>query len=86
MPESQMKKFSVPARQRREIEMHIPAGNFMLHWFWTSSSDIDFGLMMIIGDEEEDNEGNGTEKEVAGKLWPNYKFNFLDLANVPFIN
>lgn len=61
VPEGQLMKLVVPARQRRIVDICVPAQpgcpQQMLQWFWISSSDIDFG---IINDEEQE-------------LWPIYR-------------
>jgi len=45
----------VPARQRRIVDISVPAQpgfpQQTLHWFWISSSDVDFG---VINEEEQE--------------------------------
>uniref|UniRef100_A0A914LZV7 CRAL-TRIO domain-containing protein n=1 Tax=Meloidogyne incognita TaxID=6306 RepID=A0A914LZV7_MELIC len=61
VPEGQLTKLIVPARQRRIVDISVPAQpgfpQQTLHWFWISSSDVDFG---VINEEEQE-------------LWPIYR-------------
>jgi hypothetical protein len=59
VPEGQLIKLIVPARHRRIVDIVVTGseGLQMLHWFWISSSDIDFAVM---NDEEQE-------------LWPMYR-------------
>ena len=44
--EDHLQRLSVPARQRKDVEVRVPeTGAHLLQWFWTSSSDIDFGVL-----------------------------------------
>jgi hypothetical protein len=48
----------VPARQRREVEVAIPAASsggdhVWLNWFMTTSSEVDFGLFTADGEDKE---------------------------------
>ena len=58
MGDEQLKKISVSAGKRKELEVDLSeTGHHSLQWFFTTSSDIDFGIFT------EDN------KEVGRVAW-----------------
>jgi hypothetical protein len=53
MEDEVLEKVTVPARQKREILISAPDdfGQYLLHWFWYCSSDVDFGIFAEDGEE-----------------------------------
>jgi hypothetical protein len=47
----ELRKLCVPARGKQDVEVYVPQAGDHLHWYFTASSDIDFGVARKDGAE-----------------------------------